>query len=554
MNLARGLSIACLSVVVLWPVSIWAEETSKEPAPEATADTASDTTDKPAPEPSPTPSPESTPATPEATETEAATATSRETSAEPTPPPTTVETEAKPPSVETFEEAVPAESKEEGSNFRFTYPVRDSNSNQLFTEEKNGDVPTAVSDTDLAAGNTLPDPATGSSFTSVGNEAGQELPDIGAGRFSKGPFRYSFAVYEGYNSNVNTQNSGGVASLYTEVAAGIGYEFGGSRLQLNVDLGAALTFYYNNNQLQNNGLFPTVNLIVGANYAASERLDLSFTTATSLLSQPNFTVAGAPDTDQGEYIISDTTFGAKYLWLPKLATETTYNPLIFYYLDPSTQATDFSRVEQTIGQQFLFLWKPTTSLVVEYRFNTRNYFVAKNYDSIGNYALLGFDHTLNPRSTLTFRGGAEQRINQNPDTTGTNNYIGPFGELNFNYALGRDTTVGLQTRYGTTASGLTNYNQGQQLLFGLNAAHQFTRRIGANVFLNYQNNYYTQPDSTQPDFYDNVFNTGLNVSFQINRVWSLLAGYTFTTLISTNEQQQKDYTQNIAFIGTEIDF
>ncbi len=437
--------------------------------------------------------------------------------------------------------------------------MRDSSSNQLFTEEKNGDIPSAVSDTDLAAGSQLAETlqvpgGTGESFTSVGNEAGQELPDIGAGRFEKRPFRYSFAVYEGYNSNVNTQNSGGVSSLYTEVAAGIGYDFGGSRLQLKVDLGAALTFYYNNKGLRNDGLYPTINLIAGANYAASERLDLSFSTSTSLLSQPNFTVAGAPDTDQGEYIISNTTLGAKYLWLPKLATETTYNPLIFYYLDPGAQATDFSRVEQTIGQQFLFLWKPTTSLVAEYRFNTRNYFVAKNYDSIGNYLLLGFDHTLNPRSTLTFRGGAEQRLNQNPDNVGTNNYIGPYAELNFNYALGQNTTVGLQTRYGTTASGLSNYNQGQQLLFGLNAAHQFTRRIGANIFFNYQNNYYNQPDSTEPDFYDNVFNTGLNVSFQINRVWSLLAGYTFSMLDSTNTNQQKDYTQNIAFIGTEIDF
>lgn len=468
------------------------------------------------------------------------------------------EGEAKPPSVDTFEEAVPADGEKEGSKFRFTYPVRDNGSNQLFTEEKNGDVPSAVSETDLATGGQLAEPLqvpdnSGESFTTVGNEAGQELPDVGAGRFQKRPFRYSFSVYEGYNSNVNTQNSGGVSSLYTEVAAGIGYDFGGSRLQLKVDLGAAATFYYNNKGLRNDGIYPTINLAVGANYAATERLDLSFSTSTSLLSQPNFTVAGAPDTDQGPYIISSTSFGGKYLWMPKLATETTYSPLIFYYLDPGAQATDFSRVEQTIGQQFFFLWKPTTSLVVEYRFNTRNYFIAKNYDSYGNYALLGFDHTLNPRSTLSFRGGAEQRVNQNPDTTGTNNYLGPYAQLNFNYALGQNTSLGLQSRYGTTASGLSNYNQGQQLLFGLNASHQFTRRIGANIFFNYQNNYYNQPNSTEPNFYDNVFNTGVNLSFKVNRIWSLLLGYTYSMLDSTSTTQQKDYTQNIAFIGSEID-
>jgi hypothetical protein len=162
------------------------------------------------------------------------------------------------------------------------------------------------------------------------------------------------------------------------------------------------------------------------------------------------------------------------------------------------------------------------------------------------------DHVLNPRSTLTFRGGVEQRFMQNPDNVGTNDYFGPYGQLNFNYALNPDTTVALQTRYGTTASNLTDYNQGQQLLFGLNLAHQLTRRIALSGFFNYQNNYYNQPDSNEPDFYDNVFNTGLNMSFQINRVWSLLAGYTFTTLVSTSSQE-KDYTQNIVFIGAEID-
>lgn len=472
----------------------------------------------------------------------------------------------------TFEESAGAQGGE--PIFRMSYPVRDASSGEMFTEEKkeaSGDVPSAISEADLATGQALP-PAnlapipqgmgTGEpeAFETVGDGAAQITDaDTGEGNFERPPFRYSFAVYEGYNSNVNTQPNNGVQSMYTEIAAGVSYEFGSSRLNLMTSLGAAVTFYYNNEGLQNNGIFPTGNFIVGANYEATPRLDLSFDTVTQVLSQPNFTVAGAPDTDQGEYLISDSTLGAKYLWMPKLATETTYNPLFFYFFDPGSGATDFSRVEQTIGQQFLFLWKPLTALVAEYRFNTRNYFYAKNYDSIGNYALLGFDHSLNPRSTLTFRGGAEQRNLQNPDNSGSNNYIGPFGQLNLNYSPNPDTVFSLQGRYGTTASGLDNYNQGQQVLIGINAQRQFTRRIAANVFFNYQNNYYNQPDSVvngvdvAPDFYDNVFNIGLNASYQINRVISLLAGYTFSALDSTNTQQQKDYNQSIVYLGVEVD-
>ena len=501
---------------------------------------------------------------PAATETTEAASTDASAQTSETPPTAaTPVSEATPPTVDTFEEVVPSQENGEnkGSAFRFSYPVRDNQSGEVITPPttpNGGDVPSAITAADLAEGEAISGTpvapgiyaAADAPFETLGDAAN---PDIGEGVFSKSPFRYSFAIYEGYNSNVNTQPNNGVQSLYTEIAAGIGYEFGGSRLQLETSFGAALTYYYNNKNLDYDGLFPTLNLVLGANYEATPRLDLSFNTVTTLQTQPNFTTAGSSDNYQGPYILSDTTLGAKYLWLPKFATETTYNPVLWYYLDPGDTVTDFSRYEQTIGQQFIFLWKPQTSLVAEYRFNTRNYFFAKNYDSIGNYGLLGVDHVLNPRSTLTFRGGVEQRFMQNPDNVGTNDYLGPYGQLNFNYALNPKTTVALQTRYGTTASNLTNYNQGQQLLFGLNLAHQLTRRIALSGFFNYQNNYYNQPDSNQPDFYDNVFNTGINMSFQINRVWSILAGYTFTALDSTNTQLQKDYTQNIVFIGAEID-
>lgn len=465
--------------------------------------------------------------------------------------------EVTPPAVETFEPDANA-AKKDDSGFRYTYPVRDSGSGEIYTEQPKPQAPRSAAQVSQAT-----DSAPTADFETVG-DAGMGSaynPDIGEGIFERSPFRYSFAVYEGYNSNVNTQQDDGVASMYTMIAAGIGYEFGTSRLELTTSLSAGLTFYYDHQGLDNNGLFPTINFILAANYAATPRLDLSFATTTSLLSGGNYSTAGAPNSFEGSYILSDTVIGAKYLWLPKLATETTYNPRIYYFMDQGYNDTQ-GRIEQTVAQQFLFLWKPTTTLVAEYRFDTRNYYTATHLDSLGNYALLGFDHTLNPRSTLTVRAGAEQRFNQNPTPgqDGSNIYIGPFAQMNFNYAAGKDTVLSMQARYGTTASGLSNYNQGQQLLLGLNASHQFTRRIAANAFFNYQNNFYDQPNSTvdgvevAPDFSDNVFNTGINASFQVNRVLSLLAGYTYSTLISGNTVQQRNYTQNIVYVGAEFDF
>jgi hypothetical protein len=459
-----------------------------------------------------------------------------------------------------------------GSGFRFTYPVRDEGSSQVYTAPPPAPPapPAQAASVDPVVPAPPPmDPTPPTPASATVNDATFGMPedsfeqvgsydetsaDIGEGIFERRPFRFSFAVYEGYNSNVNTTSSNQIESMYTQIAAGVSYEFGSSRLQLSAALSAALAFYYNNLDLQNDGLFPTINFTLGANYAATPRLDLSLETYTGFLSQPNFAVAGAPTTYDGDYIISSTTFGVKYLWLPKFATETTYTP-VFYYFTDEAQNDIQGRFEQTVGQQFIYLWKPTTSLVAEYDFNTRNFFTAKDLDSIGNFFLLGADHTLNPRSTVSVRGGVEQRFNQNP-YGGTDVYVGPFGSINFNYALGEDTTVGLVSRYGTTASGFSNYTQAQQFLIGLNAAHQFTRRIGANVFFNYQNNYYDQPgsDGAAPDFYDNIFNAGLNASFLVYRNLSLLAGYSFTTLLSTDTSYERDYTQNIVYIGAEVDF
>jgi hypothetical protein len=476
-----------------------------------------------------------------------------------------------PPKVDRFEEPVPAGATNNPSQFRFTYPVRDAPTGQTFTEQKAAalaDAPSAVSDSDLAAGLAMPDPgpapqpqngrmsqaAAEAAFETVGTEDSttQELSEPGPFRSGTGPFRYSFYVTEGYNSNVNGQQDNGVESLFTSIGASMGYNFGTSRLKVETSLGAGLTYYYNNGELQNDGLFPNGQFTLAVDYAVSERLNLTLDNSTALLAQPDFAIVGASNTYQGDYLVSGTTLGASYRWLPKFETITSYAPVFWYYFEPI--GDNFSRFEQTVGQQFLFLWKPTTALVAEYRFNTRNYWYVDNYDSIGNFALLGFNHTLNPRSVLNLRAGAEQRINEIPGAGGTYNYLGPFGELNFTYALRRETSLGLRSRYGTVASGLDGYNQDQQFLLGAILNHSFGKRLQANAFINYQNNYYDQPDNGVPDFNTNVYNAGFGASYAVNRIWSLNAGYAYTGLLSSDDNQQGTYNQNIIFLGTAFSF
>jgi len=491
--------------------------------------------------------------------------------------------EEKPPTVERFEEpAVPSAGQTNGADFRFTYPVRDAESNSIYTEAN----PPATGDLPSPSESVVPTVAPSAEPTRTAAEANapaesasevdlelaeetligeenlpqQPWPDIGEGRFEKRPFRYSFAVNEGYNSNVNGTSTDQVESLYTSIAAGADYAFGSSRLKLGIHFDAAIEFYYNNEQLQNDGLFPTITLGLDANYDATSRLVLSFVNSTALLSQPNFSAGtGGPSNYQGAYVTSSTTLTALYEWSEKFNTVSSYAPFVTYYLEPT--GDDLSYFEQTLGQQFVFNWKPLTQLVAEYRFNIRNYFELTDYNSLGNYALLGINQKLGKRAELVFRGGAEQRISQNPVAGGTYNYIGPFGELNFSYEFGERTSVSLNSRYGTTGTGVNNYSLNEQFLLGLSASHRFGRRLTVGAVANIQNNRYAQPGGTvdgvdlTPSFSYNILNLGLNVGyFLIPDRWSLQAGYNYTTLISGNTDQQANYTQNVIFLGTQLDF
>ncbi len=480
-----------------------------------------------------------------------------------------------PPTPQAFEEPVPSTSATNPAGFRFSYPVRDGDTNDVYTETKppatSSVTPAAPTSADqgdvrspsMAAQSTgtttaarkrarASTPRTPTMEEEVATPFGvqPENVDIGEGRFERSPFRFTFGLSEGYNSNVNTTSSNPIESVYTAINAGVTYAFGGPRLSLQTGLAANLTYYYS--APPSNNWLPNLTWNFAADYKATERMSFSLTTMTAYLSEGASNLYGAPTSNLGEYFYSDTMLAMEYKWAPKFSTITSYNPLFVIYMEDAQQS-QIGRVEQTVGQQFVFLWRPTTNLVAEYRFNTRNYFENINLDSWGNIFLAGFDHTLNPSSQIIFRGGVEQRLNNNPYGGGENFYLGPFGQLSFNYSLGANTDIALYSRYGTAASGLGDINQGQQLLLGFSVTRAITARISVKAFLNYQNNYYDQPDANFSSFSDNVYTGGVTVGYAINRAWSINAGYQYNGVTSGNQNQQGDYNQSIAFIGAQVE-
>ena len=85
------------------------------------------------------------------------------------------------------------------------------------------------------------------------------------------------------------------------------YSFGSPRLQLGANLGGGVTYYYSRpgDKVDFNGSFS-----MNALYRASPRLNLSIATTTSYLSQPDVSIVGGPNRQEGDYLYSNTSLSA----------------------------------------------------------------------------------------------------------------------------------------------------------------------------------------------------------------------------------------------------
>lgn len=360
------------------------------------------------------------------------------------------------------------------------------------------------------------------------------------------PLEFNASIREGFDDNLFTTKTNKKSSFYTNFAAGVRYDFGGSRLKLSSSLGGGITYYYTRpgDKVDFNGL-----LDVSAVYLASQRLTLNFDTATAYLSQPDTSIIGSSARVNGDYLYTNTTLGASYQWSQKFSTVTSYNLYANYYVENSLNQ-ELSYFSQTLSESARWLFLPKTTLVAEYRANPVIY-VGSDMNSFGNFALVGFDQIFNPKFRWTLRAGVEQRFLNNP-VDGKSTYVGPYGESNISYQYGRNSSVNWSARYGTEASGLVNVTQRQTFRTGIGINQGITSRISANLGFNFEVDYFDQ-SGVIDSYTQTVFDIAVGATFRVNRAVSLSAGYQFIA-VNAPDAPEVDYTRNVAFIGANFAF
>jgi hypothetical protein len=354
----------------------------------------------------------------------------------------------------------------------------------------------------------------------------------------------NFFVFEGYNSNVLAE-SNPTGSFYTELDFELSYSLRTSRTLLQLRGGGGVDLYYSKNLDQN--FFPNGGGGIDLFHELTPRTSIAAGVGAEYLSQPSYLSPGSYQY-QGEYLVIGGNLDIEHQWRPRFSSITGWDSNTYLYTEPYYQ-NNLGRVEQIFSNQFLFLWKPTTSLVQEYRLNPRTYLEDSDMNSLGQYFLLGVDRQVNPRSIARGRFGLEQRW-LGPGNGGNDHYLGPYGEIGVNYSTGRNN-LDLLASYGTQSSGLVGIGESDTFQVSLGLSRQLGKRTKVGISGGYQLNKFEQ-NNLNSAFSSDVFDAGLVLERKLGRRVSLEAGYRYSGVIYSSGQAG-GYSRNVIFLGTKLD-
>lgn len=373
-------------------------------------------------------------------------------------------------------------------------------------------------------------------------------------------FLFQAAARAGYDSNVNQTHNNTVGSMYGNLNGAVSYRFGAPRLVIKANLTGGLTWYSNtklSSSEQNQGV---IGLGLSVEYRYSPRLVLTYNTSSSFQQQANPSLAGSAQNSNGSYIYTANSFAAAYQVSDVFSTITRFNFTANYYLQNSlNNQSGFSQPGFT--ESFRWLVKPTTTAVVDYSTDLYGY-IQQGNSSWGQVLDVGFDHTFNPEWFWNFRLGAEYRTYQN-SVTGTGSYVGPYVDSNFNWALGKRSSLSWVAHLGTQPSGQQNVSYSAAFRTGLNYNQQlFSRlRFDAGFFYLIQN-YKDNPNGPatpaypngSPISYNQTFMQGnVDLIYDLNRVFQLAIGYQYLTSICSAVPSQ-GYDRGISYIQLKAAF
>ena len=389
--------------------------------------------------------------------------------------------------------------------------------------------------------------------------------DLGTGKFEAFPFHVSVSVRGGYDDNVNLSSFAPQESWFTNGAIALNYEFGSPRTKANLTAGAGVTYYFEdadddfdfgNNDNTDDYDF-NVFLGFSITHRATPRLTLSANVYASYQSQPDFQTFNTSTISIGrqsqDFFFSTNRFAVAYMWTPRFSTNTTYTLNHINYDDDLVSSFE-DRFEHIIGNEMRFLVWPTTTIVAEHRFGIIDYTDNDDRSSTSHFLLAGFDHSFNPRFSMSVRAGVEFRnFDDDEDDDGIEgDRTHPYAEGTLNYAVAQRTSISWTNRYSLEQPDVPDAFSRSTFRTGVSIKHNFTARITGALNAAYQHD---ENDGSfgLEGFSEDAFDISISVRYAINRNFALDAGYHHTEVIS-DEALFREFSRNRYYLGGTYTF
>jgi len=370
--------------------------------------------------------------------------------------------------------------------------------------------------------------------------------DLGPGRFGRTPFHVSVSVREGYDDNVYTSKIQRVGSWFTNGNVQLDYQFGDARTRFDLQAYGGISYYYHRPFGQDYDI--DTGLILNARHQFTPRLGGQAEIYIAYRTEPEIGQGIGINRRNGNYFYSSDKFALSYVWAPRFSTLTSYTLTALQFENGAIAAYE-DRFEHTFGNEFRFLWLPTTTLVAEYRFQIVDYDTAPQ-SSTTHYLLGGLDHSLHPRFNVSLRSGAQFREFDN-----FGEETSPYAEATLNYALGPHASVSWVNRYGLDQPDVAGAASRTTYRTGLVLNYPFTARIRSTFSLYYQHDSYDPlltPTFFSPAFDEDSLDLGLGVRYEINPIFAVLAGYNHTEVFS--DIFFREYARNRYYLGFNATF
>lgn len=362
--------------------------------------------------------------------------------------------------------------------------------------------------------------------------------DPGDGTFEFRPYGFTLYVSQGYDDNIYTSNLDKQESMFTTASLSGRYLFSRPRTSLQLAGSAGGSYYWDR---EGEAYDPNISASAEFRHVFSKKFSLSIGAYVSYQTEPDLQNGFGVSRRSGNYLYGNMGGSLTQQWSRRFSMVYSYSISGIRYED---SVRDFdNHIDQTAGLQFRYLVQPTVTAVGEYRFGVVTYDEASIRDSTSHYLLVGADFNVNRRLVASTRMGAQLR-----DSDDVGSSSSPFVESTLNYKISDNTSVTWINRYGFEESDSFASGVRQTYRTGLNASHRFSPRI-LGTFSGYYTHSAYDGEFT-PD--ENTLDLTAGVSYAINRVFSLMTGYTYTQVFS--DDIFREYERNRIYAGASASF